>query len=194
MMNCGHGNPMSTLTCFSWFCWWESCIKKCSHDFRAQHAQWLPFTKYRNLINSDVNMTIKLLFWEWGNRWWHCAWKWWLHFFMQDPVKQYITCKHTVSTIMQKFYHGNWAQWAQEWNQPWTIPTGTACLIGKHRLLEHMLKWFSTCTCSPRGTKTSQMGVTNHFTPECEISHPKIPPQCAQQRAKPPKHHIWHCL
>ena len=51
-----------------------SCIKKCSHDFRAQHARRLPFTKNRNLINFDggvtsyfVNMSIKSLFLGRGN-------------------------------------------------------------------------------------------------------------------------------
>ena len=70
----------------------------------------------------------------------------------------------------------NQAQWAQQQNQAQASPTGTACLIGKAGLLEHIVKWFSAHSCSPWGTKTSQMGVSNPATPKYEISHPNIPP------------------
>jgi len=80
----------------------------------------------------------------------------------------------------------NEAQRAQEQNRAQARPTGTACLIGKVRLLGHVVKRFSACSCSPWGVKTSQMGITNPALPKYEMSHPQFPPQRAQQRVHHP--------
>jgi hypothetical protein len=70
----------------------------------------------------------------------------------------------------------NQAQRAQQQNRAQASPTGTACLIGKTGLLEHVVKRFGARSCSPWGAKTSQMGVSNPATPKYEISRPNIPP------------------
>ena len=67
------------------------------------------------------------------------------------------------------------AQRAQQQNRARASPTGTACLIGKAGLLEHVVKRFSARCCSPWGAKTSQMGVSNPATPKYEISRPNMP-------------------
>jgi len=76
---------------------------------------------------------------------------------------------------------------AQQQNPAQASPTGTACLIGKTRLLAHIVKRFSARSCFPWGTKTSQMGVSNPATPKYEISCPNIPPNVRNSEHNHPR-------
>ena len=59
----------------------------------------------------------------------------------QTLIKWYIVCKYTIYTIIHIFLMENGTQWAQQQNWAQVSPTSTACLIGKARLLEHIVNY-----------------------------------------------------